>query len=331
MAGTFTAFPFGWEADSGLLVPSRGRRQDWRLTSSGVGLDYGSPLPFPPPFARSTIHEPLPPASEKVWRDEVIPRLATTNQLAHGPKTHGGPLAQPRHSVAALHWTVHYNKDLREKLKQRAWRFPLTMANQQSEMRDRYSGWPNLPHDPTFHAGPQPFGLAAHHTEGASKSIVPSTRNEELAGIPFYIRDNAVLRLNDPYVSITNQDFRPFTQKQLQGYTRKDDSKQHPQGRDTYPLIRVPGPMRDVSLFHLGTRVPRLAPSTAPVPHRGLRSLTQESYQLPNDHRRTWDRFCPVERPPTVSYKVPVLEIMCVPGMYETEYKCYGSGKPMPV
>uniref|UniRef100_A0ACB8EUN1 Uncharacterized protein n=2 Tax=Sphaerodactylus townsendi TaxID=933632 RepID=A0ACB8EUN1_9SAUR len=197
-------------AGSGLLVPRR--REDWWLTSSGVGLDYRPPLPFPPPFARSTIHEPLPPASQKIWQDEVIPRLATTKQLAHSPKTLGGALAQPRHSVAALHWTVHYNKDLREKLQQRAWRFPLTMANQQSEMRDRYPGWPNLPHYPAFHAGPQPFGLAAHHTEGASKSIVPSTRNEELAGTPFYIRDKAVLRLNDPYVSITAQDFRPFTQ-----------------------------------------------------------------------------------------------------------------------
>ncbi|XP_077169897.1 stabilizer of axonemal microtubules 3 [Paroedura picta] len=331
MAGTFAAYPFAWQADSGLLAPSRGRRQDWRLSSSGVGLDYGAPLPFPPPFARSTVLEPLPPASEKAWRDEVVPRLRTTTQLAHGPKTHGGPLAQPRHPVAALHWTVHYNKDLREKLKQRAWRFPLTMANQQSETRDRYPGWPNLSHEPTFHAGPQPFGLAAHHTEGASKSVVPSTRNEELAGTPFYVRDNAVLRLHDPYVSITTQDFRPFTEKQLQGYARKDDLKQNAQVQNTYPLIRVPGPMWDVSQFRLGTRVPRLAPCTAPVPHQGLRSLAQESYQLPNDHKRTWDRFCPVERPPTVSYKVPVVEIMCVPGMYETEYKCYGSGKPWPV
>lgn len=124
----------------------------------------------------------------------------------------------------------------------------------------------------------------------------------------------------------------PFLhRKRLQGYAQKDDLKLSSQGRDIYPLIRVPGPMRDVSKFHLGTQVPRLAPNTVPVPYRGLLSLAQESYQLPNHQQRTWDRFCPVERPPTVSYKVPVLEIMHVPGMYETEYKCYGSGKPMPV
>uniref|UniRef100_A0ACB8EUX1 Uncharacterized protein n=1 Tax=Sphaerodactylus townsendi TaxID=933632 RepID=A0ACB8EUX1_9SAUR len=121
-------------------------------------------------------------------------------------------------------------------------------------------------------------------------------------------------------------EFHGTSRKQLQGYARKDDLK-----LDPYPLIRVPGPMRDVSKFHLGTRVPRLAPNTSAVPHRGLLSLARESYQLPSDHRRTWDRFCPAERPPTVSYKVPVVEIMSVPGMYETEYKCYGSSKPKPV
>lgn len=52
MAGTFSAFPFGWEVDSGALVPPESRRQDWRLTSSGVGLNYSLPLPFPPPYAR---------------------------------------------------------------------------------------------------------------------------------------------------------------------------------------------------------------------------------------------------------------------------------------
>ncbi|XP_053121092.1 uncharacterized protein LOC128331557 isoform X2 [Hemicordylus capensis] len=293
MAGTFSGFPFGWEVDSGVQAPAQGRRQDWRLTSSGVGLNYRPPLPFPPPYARSTLHEPLPPASENVWRDEVIPRLATTTQLAHDKKTHGGVLSQPRHSVAALHWEVLYNKDLRE------------------------------------------------------KNIVASTENKALVGTPFYVRDKAVLRLNEPYMSITTQDFRAFTEKELQGYPRKDaltywqcegfpkcrghGLKENPQARDSYPLIRVPGPMRDISQFKLATRVPRLGPKTAAVPHRGLLTLKQESYQPPHDYKRTWDRFCPVEKPPTVSCKVPVVEIMCVPHMYETEYKCYGSGKFVPV
>ncbi|XP_025023412.1 uncharacterized protein LOC112540823 [Python bivittatus] len=325
MAGTFFAFPFGWEVDSGALVPSEGRRQDWRLTSSGVGLNYSPPLPFPPPYARSTIQEPLPPASQKVWRDEVIPRLATTSQLAHDTKTHGGVLAQPRYSVSAPYLNVHYNKDLREKMKLRAWRFPLTMGNQKSEIQANFRGWPNLPQEPTFHAGPQPFGLAAHHADGASKSVVATTRNNDLTGRPFYICDKAVLRLNEPYLSTTAQDFRAFTQKELQGYARKEILSVDP-----YPLIRVPGPMRDAQMFPKATRVPHLVLNPA-VPHHGLFSLAQESYQLPHDYKRTWDRFCPVQQPPTVSCRVPVVEIMCVPRMYETEYKCYGSGKPTPM
>nr|XP_020649665.1 uncharacterized protein LOC110079162 [Pogona vitticeps] len=327
----FPVFPLGWKVDSATLVPAQPRRQDWRLTSSGVGLKYSPPLPFPPPYARSTIHEPLPPGSEKGCRDEVIPRLATTSQLAYGPKTHGGPLAHPRYAVAAAHWDVHYIKDLKEKLKLREWRFPLTTGNQKSEMRERYPGWPNQPQEATFHAGPQPFALAAHHTEGASKSMVASTRNEALEGRPFYIRDKAVLRLNEPYLSITSQDFRPFTQKERQGYVWGPGLKENLQGQDSYPLIREPGPMRDLVQFPLATRVPRLAPIAAAVPHHGLLPLSKESYQPPHDHKRTWDRFCPVEQPPTASYRVPVVEIMCIPHMYETEYKCYGSGKPKPV
>ncbi|XP_070586096.1 stabilizer of axonemal microtubules 3 [Erythrolamprus reginae] len=324
MADTFSAFPFGWEVDSGALVHPEGRRQDWGLTSSGVGLNYRPPLPFPPPNARSTIQEPLPPASQKVWRDEVIPQMATTTQLAHCVKNHSELLVQPRYSVSASHPEVHYNKDLREKLKLRKWRFPLTMGNQKSEIQANFRGWPNLPYDPTFHAGPQPFKLAAHHEDGASKSVVATTQNRDLAGRPFYICDKAVLRLNEPYLP-TSMDFRIFTQKEHQGYTWKDNLKL---GR--YPLIRVPGPMRDFQLFPKPTRVPHLILNPT-VPHRGLLSLTKESYQLPNDHKHTWDRYCPVQQPPTVSCRVPVVEIMCVPHMYETEYKCYGSGKPMPV
>ncbi|XP_013920699.1 PREDICTED: uncharacterized protein LOC106547933 isoform X2 [Thamnophis sirtalis] len=271
MAGTFSAFPFGWEVDSGALVPPEVRRQDWRLTSSGVGLNYSPLLPFPPPYALSTIQEPLPPASQKIWRDEVIPRLATTAQLAHCMKTQRELLAQPRYSVAASYQDVHYNKDLRE------------------------------------------------------KAVVATTQNNNLAGRPFYICDKTVFQLNEPYLSTTAQDFRIFTQKELQGCTRKQILN-----LDTYPLIRVPGPMRDLQTFPKATRVPHLILNPA-VPHRGLFSLAQETYQLPNDHKRTWDRFCPVQQPPKVSCRVPVVEIMCVPHMYETEYKCYGSGKPMPV
>ncbi|KAJ6654801.1 hypothetical protein lerEdw1_006490 [Lerista edwardsae] len=271
-----------------------------------------------------------PPASDKPRRDvELIPRLATTTQLAHGPKKLGGILAHPRYAVAYPHWEIYYNKDLREKLKLRAWRTPLTMGKQMSETKERFPGWPNLPHDPTFHAGPQPFGLAAFHNNGASKDIVPSTENKELAGKPFYIRDKAVLRLNEPYVTITAQDYRPYTERLLPGYARKDPPTCQAVG--PYPLIREVGPMRDIRLFPKPTRVPRLAPNTTHVPHRGLLTQTQESYQPPNDPKITWDRFCPVEKPPISSYTVPVPEIMCVPLMYETEYKCYGSGKPKPV
>lgn len=55
MAGTFSAFPVGWETDSGLRLHPKGGNQDWKLTSTGVGLHYRPPLPFPPPYVRVSI------------------------------------------------------------------------------------------------------------------------------------------------------------------------------------------------------------------------------------------------------------------------------------
>ncbi|XP_067408366.1 stabilizer of axonemal microtubules 3 [Emydura macquarii macquarii] len=208
----------GW----GVTAAGWHHRQFWPLTSSGVGLETQPPQPFPPPTARSTVHEPLPPGSERPLREQLIQRLATTTGLYHDGKTHGGVLGQPRAPPPAPLWRVHHNKDPLDKLQLRAWRVPLVPGAQLSETRHRFCGWPNLAPEPSHHAGPQPFALAAHHTDGASKAIVASTQNKPLAGSVFYVRDGSVLSRLDPYSSVSCRDIRAFTPQELQGYGRKD-------------------------------------------------------------------------------------------------------------
>ncbi|CAM5123555.1 unnamed protein product [Natator depressus] len=344
MAGSILPMPagtdLGWSVEGARWHHSR----DWPLTSSGVGLENQLPQPFPPPTARSTVHEPLPPGAERPLREELIRRLATTTGLCHDVKTHGGVLGQPGYPLPAPLARVHCNKDLRDKLQLRSWRVPLTPGGRPSETRHRFCGWPNLPPEPAHHAGPQPFILATHHSDGASKSMVASTENKPLAGSVFYVRDGAVLSRLDPYVSVTSRDIRAFTQQELQGYDRKDaltywQFEGHPKawghglrdsslGKDAEPPLRPPGPPHDPSLFPSPSRPPRL-PTLAPaVPHRGALSLAQESYGPP---RHTPSGQSPPTRPPTICPPVAGPQILAVPLMYRTESQGYGSSKPGPV
>ncbi|XP_075771974.1 stabilizer of axonemal microtubules 3 [Pelodiscus sinensis] len=334
MAGTPLPAPTGTDVGWSVAGARWHHRQDWPLSSSGVGLENRAPQPFPPPAARSTVEEPLPPGAEQHPQEQLVRRLASTTGLCHDVKTHGGVLGQPGAPLPAPLHKVHYNKDLRDKLQLRAWRVPLRPGGRSSETRLQFCGWPNLPPAPAQHPGPQPFALAAHHADGPSKSMVPSTQNKALAGSVFYIRDGAVLRRLDPNISVTTRDFRAFTPQELQGYARKDaltywqweghpkawghGLREPPWGRDAEPLIRAtacPQP----------PRLPMLAPA---VPHRGALSLAQESYGPP---RQAPSGLACLARPPTVCPPAAAPQMLAVPLMYRTESQSYGSNKPGPV
>ncbi|KAM9299408.1 stabilizer of axonemal microtubules 3 [Gastrophryne carolinensis] len=318
------------------------RRQDWHLTSTGIGHDYRGQLPFPPPHIKSTISEPLPPAlqqsSEVTSFDELLNTYETTTGSTHNRKYPGGLFSQPSHPFAPPHWKVHYNKDLWDKLKLRSWR---TQEKPQSEMKSEFQGRPARSTYSTFHSGPQPFLLENHLNQGPSQSIVATTENKDMSGAPYYIRDNGVLNLNDMYASTTMRDFHAFTEKELQGYPKKDiltywqaedypkvwghGLKENPLSKETQPILRRPPPMRDTMQFPTATKLPRLPPRARSVPHRGLKTLAQESYQWPLSAKRSHDVYFPMECPWTMPRTGPLPEIMSVPKMYQTESETYGS------
>ncbi|XP_068099003.1 stabilizer of axonemal microtubules 3 [Hyperolius riggenbachi] len=321
------------------------RRQDWHLTSTGVGHDYRAQVPFPPPHIKSSLSEPLPAtlqqSSAVTAFDVLLNTYETTTGSTHDRKYPGGVFSQPSHPLPPPNWKVHYNKDLWDKLKLRTWRTP---EKPRSEMKAKFQGHPAQPTYSTFHAGPQPFPLDNHLNAGPSQSLVAATENKTLSGEPYYIRDGGVLALNDIYATTTARDFRAFTTKELEGYPKKDiltywqaedypkvwghGLKENPLSKET---LRRPPPMRDSMQFPTATKLPRIPPRAKSVPHRGLKTLAQESYQWPLDDKRSHDVYFPLECPWTIPRSGPLPEIMSVPKMYETEYEIYGSDQPVAV
>ncbi|XP_059809969.1 stabilizer of axonemal microtubules 3-like isoform X1 [Hypanus sabinus] len=335
------------EGDGAMALP--GRRQDLRWTSSGVGLHHCLGRDFPPSDLRSFLKEPLPLKLKELDTnhscDEVFNYYETTTGLTHNLKTIDGILGHPRHVKVPSHWNVHYMKDLTEKLSRRDWRSPLSMANQTSEMKDKHTGRLPLSMDTAFRAGPQPFSLENHLSNGPSKSIVASTENPALAGKQYYVRDKDVLRLTDIYLSTTNKDFRAFKKEELEGYPQKDVAtlwqtedypkawghglKENPLPKEAQHIIRDPGPMIDPAVFTSQTRIPRQPKRLPPVPNRGFKTLSQESYQPPNDVKRTQDVSCPLRAPWVVTQEASAPEILSVPRMYKTENMAYGTRHPV--
>ncbi|XP_051899177.1 uncharacterized protein LOC127585615 [Pristis pectinata] len=325
------------------------RRPDLHLTSSGVGLHHSPGRYWPPSDFRFFFKDPLPPKLRELNAihpyDEVFNCYETTTGSAHNLKTIGGVLGHPRHVKARNHWNVHYMKDLSEKLSRRDWKTALNMANQTSEMKDKFTGRLPQSMDTAFRAGPQPFPLDNHLNNGPSKNIVASTENAALAGKEYYVRDKDVLRLNDIYLSTTNKDFRAFKKEELEGFPKKDvvtfwqtedypkvwghGLKENPLPKEAQRIVRQPGPMIDPAVFPAPTRIPRQPKHLPPVPNRGLKTLFQESYQPPSDVKRTQDVFCPLRAPWVVTQEASVPEIMSVPLMYKTEYMTYGSKRPV--
>ncbi|XP_043939283.1 uncharacterized protein LOC122811483 isoform X1 [Protopterus annectens] len=326
------------------------RRQDLHLTSTGTGLRHTEPPSFPPSFVRTTIPDELPPELRKGHQvssyDEVINRFQTTAADSYDRKTLRGVVAQPHYPKPPPHWTVAYTKDLSNKLSEHAWKTPLTMGHQTSEMKAKYTEQPALFPGATFNPGPQPFGLATHHAMEHSKNLSASMDGKSLGRPhPSYIWDKPVLGLNNIYLTTTSKDIRPYKKEELEGYPKKDiltywqsedypkawghGLKDNPFSKEAQQIGRNPHSMQDS--FPTTIKMPRVPPRLPPVPHRGLKTLVQESYQWPADVKRKQDVFCPIETPWTIPHEGPLTYIMSVPKMYETEYQTYGSSRPVTV
>ncbi|CAH2318863.1 PREDICTED: uncharacterized protein LOC108802166 [Pelobates cultripes] len=318
-----------------------GTRPDWNLTSTGVGHDYRPHQHFPP--CKSTVSDPLPPILQQPAEDTTFDELTkytyeTSTGNTYTRKYPGGILAHPTYLKAPALWKVHHNKDFKDKLKSR--RPGLDHRNQSSEMKAEYQGLPAKP----FNSGVQPFALEGHLNKGPSQAMVATTENKALSGEPFYIKDKGVLTLNDLYNTTTARDFRVFTDKELEGYAKKDaltywqaedypkvwghGLKENPLPKQTRPILRQKPPMQDTIQFPTALKQQQVPPNKKELPHRAFKSLAQESFQWPLDVKRTIDVHCPIECPWTTTREGPLPAIMSVPKMYKTLNETYGSRRP---
>ncbi|XP_054553269.1 uncharacterized protein LOC129146097 [Talpa occidentalis] len=335
MAGRTLALRYGppWRPISGSEAP--GSWPHWHLTSSGVAHHVIPAVSFPPPTVQCTVAAPLPPAARQeshAWAfDEVISSWETTHRSAYVPKAHGGLYAQPRAPEPADPTRDVGMKDLGEKLRHRGWRLPLTTRHQRSETRAQFRGWPHLDPRAGVGAGPPPPELAGRQG-GASQALIPWTKNPELAGRSFTVSSQGILDGGQLYLTTSARDFQRPSKKASSGYPRKDSLTYW--SLEETPRGWGPGRQRQPCPPSSGLpparrpRVPRAAPVTPAVPHRGMLTLAQESYGLPLHPLRSLDRVCPLELPWGGPHWQPAPGLHRVPQAYRPESAQYGSRRP---
>ncbi|KAL6053695.1 hypothetical protein STEG23_018928 [Scotinomys teguina] len=283
---------------------------------------YGEPAGTPANRSRrgSTVVAPLPASvrdDPHIWAfDEVISRWETTSGSAHRPKTHGGPFAQLKAVEHEDPGRTLGIKSLAEKLRRHeGLGVPLNTKYQTSEMKEQYTGCQGLDQSAPLFAEPQPLELADHHRGGPSQTLVPWTRNPELAGQPLTVCKMGVLGHLQPYLTTSARD---FSRKELSGYPMTCRSCQTKSQASRHPELHGCLPRE-----HLA----RARPVPPAVPYLGALPLTQESYGPSMHPLRKLDRFCPLEAPWGGPHLKPVPGIYSVPKAYCTENSRYGSAR----
>lgn len=317
-------------------------RTDTHLTSTGVGHHWRDGYYFPETTFKSTMKDSLPPVLAKMDEMPKDQYFETTNGKVHDRKFLGGPYGNGKSNVykkAPALYKVNYVKDHAEKLGKGGWRKPLTMGNQQSETHAEFNARPGLSEPIDFKGGPQPYNLQAHQNEGPSKQMVPSTRNEAMAGKDVYPNDKGVLNLNDMYTTTNQATHRKFKERELKGYPEKNvptyweceeypkvwghGLHENPLPKNTVPREKLP--MVDSMQFKHRTKyIPRLPNAMVPVPHGGLKSEKTDRYQNPMDVKRAKDVYIPVDTPFVLPAPGAKSAYMCAPQMYKTEYQNVG-------
>jgi len=317
-------------------------RNDLHLTSTGVGHSYNESPPFPPTGFQRTALDPLPP---QLQEKDPCSYFSTTTGTYHNYKPNNTVLSNAIHKKAAGHWKVGYVEDVIKKLQVQPWRKPLTMGNQNSEMKSQFTAREGIPMSRHFSSDLQPPKFRHHNNEGPLKSLVRSTQNKELKGEKYLVPERGVLSYHgDMYLTTTQKDHRAFTKVELEKYPKKEYAtfwecegyprawghgskvKQLPQN----VVPKEKSPMRDSMWFKSSTVIPRVPKSMDLVPNRGMCSEAMANYVVPDERKHQETVICSVPSPWTASAPGPE-DIFSVPNMYKTEYGNYGSRKHITV
>lgn len=302
-------------------------RQDWHLTSSGVGHQYRPGIDFYD-SKDQTIHEPLPLSLVKP--NQVIPSMmyTTTTGSIHDKKFIQRQLTHPVFEKGPNLRQCHYVKDLMEKLGPGSWRQPLSMGYQKTETQDEFDAKEGikdhylfddisikgqfLPND----------GLQASSTKHGTASTI----NPKLKSRIVDLSDMGIFDVNEPYLTTNQVYHRRFKPRE------KELSKNAAVNKELFhsPVAKTLQPMRDTTRFKFRTVIPRLPKTIKHVPHKGQLTEYQEIYQRPSDVKYTQDVYCPEDTPWTLP-KPSAESITTVPRFYTTEYQTIGKKESVPI
>jgi len=315
------------------------------LTSTGKGHEFRKSLVFPPVDFKRTVTQPLPPLyqNNKTSPDNLY---ITTTGAAHNFKPTNTILQNDPHKKAPGHWNVKYTADTIFKLQVNPQRQPLTMSNQESEMRSQYKGKPVVSLE-TFHASDhQPQIYRHHHTDGPLKKLNPS-KDGLINSKRYPLQDKGVFDYHgEMYLTTTHKDHRTFSSEELTSYPKKEYStfwecENYPKawghGSNKNPLptdsvARETGPMRDTLVFKSATTIPRIPKRSKQIPNTGSTSEVRANYKNIHPLQRDELFHCPVPKPRTDGNEHPQrYDFGLAPKMYKSEYNNIGNGKPVTV
>ncbi|CAD5124101.1 DgyrCDS12403 [Dimorphilus gyrociliatus] len=316
-------------------------RKDLHLTSTGVGHRYQPGYYFPSSNFKGVLKDKLPP--ELACPDEIKgERFGTTTGTFHDNKFAGIEYGNdhPTYKKAPALYKVHYNRNVIEKLGHGGHRRPLTMGNEESEMKAKYkANKPDAVYLYDRYPAPNPQGIlfGDHQKEGPTKLGEQNTKNPKMAGRPFKVNDLSIMELNNPYTTTNMKEHRRWTPKELHNVGKKDvatywECEEYPKAwgfglkHNPLPKHAVPRerpPMRDTMVFKTATKVGRIPNRMIPVPHSGTKTEYCERYEIPSDSKCKQAEYCPVDTPyilPDPSSRTA----FTAPGMYKTEYENIG-------
>lgn len=325
------------------------RGQNLFTTSTGTAHHYRPGFYFPSSNFKPVLMNPIPVTLNA--KNEVLPNThyATTTNTTHDNKYPNQDLYNEALALKQVKplpcYKVNYINDLVEKLNSKP-RRPLTMAFQQSEMKDGYElddsemayEFDRQLHRENYLFEDERQGMLTKNAfDGNVAAQVPARAPVDPSQI-------GVFNLLDPYLTTYNKEHHKWRKDQWSGIGKKDaitiyDTEETPKawgfGTKQNPIpghdepSRANFPMRDEIWFKTETKQRNVHCPAKAVKHGGFTTETRDNYVLPSDVKAKQAKLCPIEEP---FYQPPTAAktIFATPGMYASEYTQIGKGRRVP-
>ncbi|XP_065184965.1 stabilizer of axonemal microtubules 3-like [Sycon ciliatum] len=314
-------------------------RDDWALTSTGVGHAYTAAQDRDVTAIKRTTQFPLPPVLRDQESRSTGQEYLTTTGTYHSYQPLDTVVAHPENSRAAPCYKTHHNEGFTYRLKGRPWREPLSIEHQRTEKQDKYRGERAKPLvNSEFGTDLRPLNLAHHHGNLPLKLMNPTEPKDELITSGTKPHEGGVMNAGEEFMTTSRQVHHKFTRKQQLELPCPDQAtvyhcQQYPKAwghssqKPAMSLHQVPE-ARGLEMMDSMTfkhRCHNIMPSymLPPVPNSGVTTM-KSSYRRPSEetirstHQRPFNRLHHLTAP--VEFEIPM-----APQMYKSGNTMYGT------